>query len=850
MSNGFNFPKHKKDNPFEETEEDETKTLLDDPLNNATHLNYLRDEGILEGSTVFDGNFQECREKVLVQHNRSLSNDKHLKSQLSQLHYNNNRTSLNRSILSGLQLLNEVQEENSNNPVFYPSNDLSNPLLNSRRAHLAFLRKQSLNSFGKQLDEDDEDEENIELNILKLNLKSDSQIVANLDKSAIGQLLDGKINQVSKHLQSLKDRIDDITSKILITGDLNSGKSTFCNALLRRKVLPEDQQPCTTVFCEVIDYKENNGVEQVHAVPIGSEYNIRNESTYKIFELKDLEHLVGECDTYSLLKVYCTDRRSVDESLLRNGIVDINIIDAPGLNLDSYQTTEVFSRQEEIDLVIFVLSAENHFTLSAKEFISAANHEKKLMFFVINRYDYIKDKQKCRNRILEQVQTLSPDTHKDSKNFVHFISSSEIVDSLPDEGGNPGDDGGDDGPGGNNNNDEFTNPDFDRLEESLRNFILQKRSLSKLQPAKTYLTKLFQDIESLAQINSRLYSSEKKTLEQQLNEIQPVYEKQLVESVKLTDKIEKIIDSTCNEVYQYTKNEILKTLDKISESAIIELEGLQDILQFTVDVQEKITESIVNSVKNSEEYAKKSTIGTLQRINQLGESTLGDKFNNNDVVFRDDIMFTRRKDTIARNLNNEVNVLDYFDPSIEGFLQFVGLKDKATIDKSTISYLKNSAYSSVGLFAVTKVFSISRVVRGVFQFGSFFSFSTLEYIALPFVIGAGLAGGYYLLLDMPRALTKNLSQKYKQQIKDLDYPHENSNRISKECNKILRYPLKKIQNTYQTLLDEEIQKKDKLVKSYQEVDVSLAFFNKLVKKALDQKQLVESYDLESINNID
>ncbi|KAH3688157.1 hypothetical protein WICPIJ_000859, partial [Wickerhamomyces pijperi] len=64
MSNsGFSFPdstKEEKD-PLQDLlhdhdeDDDETKTLLNDPLNNATTLNYLRDEGILEGSTVFDG---------------------------------------------------------------------------------------------------------------------------------------------------------------------------------------------------------------------------------------------------------------------------------------------------------------------------------------------------------------------------------------------------------------------------------------------------------------------------------------------------------------------------------------------------------------------------------------------------------------------------------------------------------------------------------------------------------------------------------------------------------------------------------------------------------------------------
>ena len=149
--------------------------------------------------------------------------------------------------------------------------------------------------------------------------------------------------QQVKYLLNLKDRIDDTTSKVFVTGDLNAGKSTFCNALLRRKILPEDQQPCTAVFCEVIDAsKENNSIEEVHAVPIGKEYNIRDESTFEVYPLESLEDLVYDCDRFSLLKIYVLDHRSFQESLLHNGVIDIKLIDAPGLNMDLYQTTQVF----------------------------------------------------------------------------------------------------------------------------------------------------------------------------------------------------------------------------------------------------------------------------------------------------------------------------------------------------------------------------------------------------------------------------------------------------------------------------------------------------------------------------
>jgi mitofusin len=157
--------------------------------------------------------------------------------------------------------------------------------------------------------------------------------------------------------------VEDTSSKVLVTGDLNAGKSTFVNALLRREVMPVDQQPCTTAFCEVHDAAENEGREEVHVLTEGVTYDIKDESTYTRGTVADLEGIVGE--TQQMIKLYLADSRAPSESLLNNGVVDISLIDAPGLNRDSLKTTAVFARQEEIDVVVFVVSAENHFTLSS-----------------------------------------------------------------------------------------------------------------------------------------------------------------------------------------------------------------------------------------------------------------------------------------------------------------------------------------------------------------------------------------------------------------------------------------------------------------------------------------------------
>lgn len=221
------------------------------------------------------------------------------------------------------------------------------------------------NTFAKQLEQHRLLSQ--ELNILGLDLKvgHNNTDISSLESKSIASLLDGRLNQSINHLEKLKTRVADKSSKVLVTGDLNSGKSTFVNALLKREILPADQQPCTSVFCEVLDAMLNDGLEQVHAIPVVEAYNRLDPKTYHIIEMRHLYKVITEdYEHYKMLKIYANDARTTQESLLHNGVVDIALIDSPGLNTDSVKTTAVFARQEEIDVVVFVVSAENHFTLS------------------------------------------------------------------------------------------------------------------------------------------------------------------------------------------------------------------------------------------------------------------------------------------------------------------------------------------------------------------------------------------------------------------------------------------------------------------------------------------------------
>ncbi|KAI5965667.1 FZO1 [Candida pseudojiufengensis] len=863
------------------SDDEDLETLIDEALAKSTvdpaHLMYIPGESQFshDGTTLFDGQEGSSKEQD-AKRALALANKKHVNASLQQLHYNENRIALDRSINQTIELINEIIKENKERPVFYPTEieDDQKILLNSAKAHLALVRQNSsIKQLTKQkIKEDDLVKQLPEFKILKINIKgghNDENLVSNLDKKSIASLLEKKLSSQIKYLFNLKDRVDDTSSKVFVTGDLNAGKSTFCNALLRRKLLPEDQQPCTSVFCEVIDATiENHGLEEVHAIPIEKEYKIHDESTYEIHPLKDLEELVYDCDKFRLLKVYVLDHRSFQESLLHNGVIDIKLIDAPGLNMDSYQTTQVFSRQEEIDLVIFVVSAENHFTLSAKEFIAAAANEKRYVFIVVNRFDNIKDKEKCKKRILDQIKNLSPDTYKNAKEFIHFVSSNEVNKGN----GNGGDDGDGDGDDDNNNNDRNNDhhPNFDLLEASLRKFILEKRSISKLLPAKSYLLNFLHDLQTLSKINENIYNDEKRDKLQELNnQVAPRVNEIVYKSHRIADTINALIESTCTKIYNDTSNELNTVMNNLGEKPVVQYEGLQYLFEYAKESQLAMMDVVCDAVLECEELAKIETVQKVDEIIKYGKTTLNEEFLD-DKKFNSELMFTRAKDDIGKNIEDTLEISDFFDPSIESFLVFVGLPEKyVNITKNQINFfnpisvitnipsnalqLKNQLPTQITLHTIYssgKILTTGALINRLYHFSHYVTPKMVKTIAVPVLIGISGLTLYYLISDIPNALPRKQAQKIKKQIKDINYIHNNSSRISSECRQVLNYPSRQVMNNFQTSIDKKLTQKTKLESYIKDAELSSGFFKQLLNKINHQQKYLQDIELELVNEVE
>ncbi|SZF02444.1 unnamed protein product [Blumeria hordei] len=808
------------------------------------------------------------------------SNDRRTQaSAIQQLWYNQHRVTLARSINRVIETLQTLQEMNSKWPATYPSAQRAEavqlqknyPSPGSIYAYdTGFPRpnviKRAQTSFEDQRTTEAEsssvaDKKAIteprlitpqiaqEFSILKLDLKLGSlhqtELVHSLEKGSIASLLDGKISSSIKHLHALRERIDDTSSKVLVTGDLNAGKSTFCNALLRRKILPEDQQPCTSIFCEVLDAKENSGVEEVHAVHKNVIYNRHDERSYDVFKLSDLERLVVSNDLYTQCKVYVKDIRTIDESLLNNGIVDISIIDAPGLNMDTTKTTAVFARQEEIDVVVFVVSAANHFTITAQEFIWAAAAEKAYIFIVVNGYDNIRDKERCQKMILKQIAGLSPRTFKENVELVHFVSSNAVPTiSMPpnmypgDSKNLPSENNGDDSDFDDQSSSQTGKGkekekvrDFENLEQSLRRFVLEKRARSKLAPAKTYLLNVLGDVHTLASVNLEVAQSELDRVIHELDQIEPLLERSKKAKAEVSDDIDRTIDETCREIYDHTKHTLSETLSQTANSDLgISYPGLWASFQYADDLKEAMLSQISVSLTSCEEHARRQTVQGVYSIKQLGLLHLGDEYS--DLNFRSDVMFRRKRDLIAKQIEIETEIWDFFDWN------------------SIMHQQEKMASTGLAITVVTaasgKLFGGWSWVDGTLATMKAIGLDNIRRLIIPGALFSVIAATYYTLSLVPKSLPRRLSAKLSTQLQSMDFVHTNSDRISSSVRKVLRFPADNLRVGLQRSVEQLGIKQAETKKIKGESEVARKYFSNLVNETRAIQSTVEAVDLEGV----
>lgn len=685
------------------------------------------------------------------------------------------------------------------------------------------------------------DDEN--LKVLHLNLVVDNYtdaMASAWDNATIAHL-DSKILESTRHLEKLYQRISDTSSKVLITGDLNAGKSTFVNAVLRKSVVPQDQQPCTAGFCEVIDAKNNNGIEEVHAINDPEAYNREDPTTFDRYELAHLNQVVTDnIHHYNLYKIYCYDDRKHEESLLNNGVVDISLIDSPGLNIDSLKTMALFAQQEEIDVIIFMVNAENHFTLSGKEFLTNAGKEKGYIFIVINRFDQIEDKERCKRDILTQIKKISPNTYADADNLVHFVSAKECLKEH--QKGNPG------------------TEDFNKLEKCLRSFVLEKRCKSKLNPAKLYLQNILKDINYISKYNAQIKSDEMESIQGKIDSEMPNYYNLMSVKEEVSDDIDKIIDTTSNKVQAFTKDYLTRFMKELDRYSLeVEYQDFLHIWKYATELRNHLYQLAAKRASYCAKYGHTSASECIENVKTLikdanmdesltvvlnaanldtilgEEEFLAPKIND-DKKEKIKIRLPRIRSSISPDNINNVNSQKIIKAVNIEISDFFDLQDQLELIKN---YIPSVAMLASGVYGYHKLAS------QLLSVGNRIGVENIAKAGFIMLGVAGLGSLAYAVSNMKNCLERKVTQKVRQHLRDIEFVDANVDRISKNTRRSLRVVLWDFHNQFTKTFDMSVKKRAEFEHELRISEDAKEFFNSLAQRSEELGEIVSTIDLDA-----
>ncbi|KAJ1966013.1 mitofusin [Dipsacomyces acuminosporus] len=692
------------------------------------------------------------------------------------------------------------------------------PVRRAMTAEDTSTSRTSADPSGRLLDPND-------LSVLKLDLRlsyhADSDVMGSLEESSIARLFDDRLSQCEVHIDKLIARITDKSSKILVTGDLNAGKSTLVNALLRREILPFDQQPCTMLFCEVVDASQNGGVEEIHAVPNIELYNRDDPATFVTINMKELEDIVMENDQhYQQLKIYSQDKRSDNESLLHNGVVDVALIDSPGLNRDSLKTTQLFARQEEIDVVVFVVNAENHFTLSGQDFLINAGNEKAHIFIIVNRFDAIRRKDRCERMILDQIQTLSPLTYEERHDLVHFISARDVL-TADGNGDSPAD-------------------SFLRMEKCLRSFTLEQRFKSKLAPAQRYAMNVLFDIQYLAAENVAAATKRIQEINAVLREGMPKYETLLQERTETSKHAEAVLDGSCLEVRRHTTAHLTNTTINLQDvSKKVEYPGILSLWSYAEDVLLTIVRHLEHEVKECDRFASftiqqaHNELSLLEANRRKLDAPSDSKPSAADVW--DDGASSSISGSQIATIGSISNALDTVQLELSDFIDL-------DFSHNWGALTSISASASLTLFASK---SMASNMLTLLRLSSTMGTNTARRLMMAAAMLIGVGSVFYVVSDMDATVRRKLSSRVSQMLEQEGFVEHHAERLTTETSRAIRPFVWHLQHTFERMVEAEERKRADHLRRRHAAQDSQIYFDELRGKAQELANAVRAVSAEA-----
>lgn len=291
-------------------------------------------------------------------------------------------------------------------------------------------------------------------------------------------------------IQEEMERIKTKKFRVAVVGEFKRGKTSLINALLGKRILPENIEPATATINRIVYGNLPNA------------YLILKDGTKQQIAIEQLEHYVTKRTKESLENAQKIQEAVVEyPSLFCQNYVEL--IDTPGMN-DDYQMNQItIDYLKNVDLAIVAVSAMNLFGETEANFVAQLVEHPEIdqIVIVVTYIDQIQKRERERlfhylkKRICESVLEVLKKTHSGEDSVlqkyetifqnlhIYGVSSTSALAARE-----------------QNNQDLFVESGLERFSQELPEIILRSQSNNSISKAMNKIADILKDYEKKAEI--------------------------------------------------------------------------------------------------------------------------------------------------------------------------------------------------------------------------------------------------------------------------------------------------------------------------------------------------------------
>jgi small GTP-binding protein len=192
--------------------------------------------------------------------------------------------------------------------------------------------------------------------------------------------LAGEDRQIAKTIADTVQRIKNHEFNLVLLGQFKRGKSTLANCFLGKDVIPSGVLPLTSIITE-IKYGQKEELHVCYASGKKRTFPLNRISAFVTEKLNP-----GNKKGVDRVIVFC------NSAFLKNSVV---LIDTPGTSSTLKHNTKVTEAYlPNCDAAIMLISADSPLSSEEVNFIEAIQKYAPKLFFVLNKCDYVSEKDK------------------------------------------------------------------------------------------------------------------------------------------------------------------------------------------------------------------------------------------------------------------------------------------------------------------------------------------------------------------------------------------------------------------------------------------------------------------------